>query len=69
MVTYNAGLCPMVDGSLQAPREGATIEANTLADAIRRAKEWASSLEAVDSEWLQVLHDGKCVASLKPSEF
>lgn len=66
---YHAGLCQMLGNDFQAPYEGATIEAVTLPDAIRRAKEWAASVDVADGAWLQILHDGKSVASLKPGEF
>lgn len=68
-MTYNAGLCLMLGGTLQASYEGATIEAETLPDAVRRAKEWTASVEVAEKSWLQVLHKGKSLASFKPGEF
>jgi hypothetical protein len=67
--TFQAGLCCMLNGSLAEPYEGATIEAETKADAVRRAKEWAATVDVLDGSWLQVLLDGKSVASFKPGEF
>jgi hypothetical protein len=55
--------------SLDAPYITATIDAELRVDAIRRAKEWAASAEVRDESWLQVVHDGKSVASFKPGEF
>jgi len=68
--TFQAGLCCMLNGSLAAAYTGATIEAETEADAVRRAKEWAATADNIlDGSWLQVLLDGKSVASFKPGEF
>jgi hypothetical protein len=59
----------MFNGALLEPYEGATIEVDTSADAIRRAKEWTTRVDVAEGSWLQVLHDGKSVASFKPGEF
>jgi hypothetical protein len=37
LVTYNVGLCRMANGSLDAPYEGASIEAANIAEALQKA--------------------------------
>ena len=54
MVTYNVGLCRMANGSLDAPYEGASIEAANIAEALQKAKKWAASVEVADNSWLQI---------------
>jgi hypothetical protein len=66
LVTYNVGLCRMVNGNLDAPYEGASIEAANIPDALLKAKKWAASVEVADNSWLQILLDGRSVRSLKP---
>jgi ribosomal protein L12E/L44/L45/RPP1/RPP2 len=46
MVTYNVGLCRMVNGNLEAPYEGASIEAANISDALLKAKKWAAAVAA-----------------------
>jgi hypothetical protein len=43
LVTYNVGLCRIVNGDLVAPYEGAAIEAANIPDALLKAKKWAAS--------------------------
>ena len=69
MVTYNVGLCRMADGALDAPYEGASIEAANITEALQKAKKWAASVEVADNSWLQILLDGRSVRSLKPGSF
>jgi hypothetical protein len=69
LVTYNVGLCRMANGSLDAPYEGASIEAANIPDALLKAKKWAASVEVADNSWLQILLDGRSVRSLKPGSF
>lgn len=69
MQTFEAGLCHMLNGSLIGPYEGVTIETETLADAIRRAKLWTGTVEVLENSWLQILHNGKSVASFAPGDF
>ena len=69
LATYSVGLCRMVNGNLDAPYEGASIEAANIPDALLKAKKWAASVEVVDNSWLQILLDGRCVRSLKPGSF
>jgi hypothetical protein len=69
LVTYNVGLCLMVNGNLDAPYEGASIEAANIPDALLKAKKWAASVEVADNSWLQILLDGRSVRSLKPGSF
>jgi hypothetical protein len=69
LVTYNVGLCRMVNGNLDAPYEGASIEAVNIPDALLKAKKWAASVEVADNSWLQILLGGRCVRSLKPGSF
>jgi len=69
LVTYNVGLCRMVNGNLDAPYEGASIEAANIPDALLKAKKWAASVEVADNSWLQILLDGRSVRSLKPGSF
>ena len=69
LVTYNVGLCRMVNGNLDAPYEGASIEAVNIPDALLKAKKWAASVEVADNSWLQILLDGRSVRSLKPGSF
>jgi hypothetical protein len=68
LVTYNVGLC-LVNGNLDAPYEGASIEAANIPDALLKAKKWAASVEVADNSWLQILLDGRSVRSLKPGSF
>jgi hypothetical protein len=69
MARFHAGLCQMLGGTLQEPYEGATIDVQTSADAIRRAKEWTTRVDVAEGSWLQVLFDGKSIGSFKPGEF
>ena len=69
LVTYNVGLCLMVNGNLDAPYEGASIEAANIHDALLKAKKWDASVEVADNSWLQILLDGRSVRSLKPGSF
>src|SRR5215472_12671867 len=69
LVTYNVGLCRMVNGNLDAPYEGSSIEAANISDALLKAKEWAASVEVADNSWLQILLDGRSVRRLKPGSF
>jgi hypothetical protein len=59
----------MVNGNLDAPYEGASIEAANIPDALLKAKKWAASVEVADNSWLQILLDGRSVRSLKPGSF
>lgn len=59
----------MHKGNLAAPYESATIETDSTPDAIDKAKRWALTVEDIDSSWLQILLEGKSVASFKPGEF
>lgn len=70
MAQFQAGLCKMVNGNLADPYEGMTIETNSTPDAIEKAKRWARSVVVprTDDVWLQILWEGKCMASLKPGE-
>jgi hypothetical protein len=68
VISYNVGLCRMTNGSLTAPYEGASIEAANIFDALRKAKEWAASVEVADNSWLQILLDGRSVRS-QPGSF
>jgi hypothetical protein len=69
MTKFQAGLCRMLDGNLAGPYEGATIETDSVADAVEKAKRWARTVEDRDGAWLQILHDGKCVASFNPGQY
>ena len=69
MVAYDVGLCRMGDGSLDAPYEGASIEAANIAEALQKAKKWAASVDVADNSWLQILLDGRSIRSLKPGSF
>lgn len=66
---FQAGLCKMHKGKLAAPYEGATIETDSTLEAIDKAKRWARTVEDIDDAWLQILFEGKSVASFKPGEF
>ena len=59
----------MGNSSLDAPYDGASIEAANTADAVRKAKEWAATVDVAENSWLQVLLDGLSVTSLKPGSF
>jgi hypothetical protein len=54
---------------LDAPYEGASIEAANISDALLKAKKWAASVEVADNSLLQILLDGRSVRSLKPGSF
>ena len=69
LVTYSVDLCRMVNGNLDAPYEGSSIEAANISDALLKAKEWAASVEVAENSWLQILLDGRSVRSLKPGSF
>jgi len=69
LVAYDVGLCRMGDGSLDAPYEGASVEAANIAEALQKAKKWAASVEVADNSWLQILLDGRSIRSLKPGSF
>jgi hypothetical protein len=45
----------MVNGNLVAPYEGAAIEAANIPRPLRKAKEWAASVEVAHNSWLQIL--------------
>jgi hypothetical protein len=67
--TYKVGLCRMTNGTLDAPYLGDSVEALSTADVIHKAKAWAANVDVAEGSWLQVLLDGKSVASLKPGSF
>jgi hypothetical protein len=69
LVTYNVGLCRMANGSLDAPYEGASIEAANIPDALQKAKKWVASVEVADNSWLQIQLNGRSVRSLKSGSF
>lgn len=71
MATYVAGLCQMTNAVLGGPYDGISFEAVSNVESVKKAKEWAASeeVEVRDDSWLQVMRDGKSVASLKPGEF
>jgi transcriptional regulator with XRE-family HTH domain len=69
MTKFQAGLCRMLDGNLAGPYAGATIETDSVAEAVEKAKRWARTVEDRDGAWLQILHDGKCVASFDPGQY
>jgi hypothetical protein len=39
----------MANGSLDAPYEGASIEAANISDALQKAKKWVASVEVADN--------------------
>jgi hypothetical protein len=39
------------------------------ADVLHKAKRWAASATVADGSWLQVLLDGKSIASFPPGKF
>jgi hypothetical protein len=55
----------MMHGALQAPYEAISIDAIDDAEATKRGKEWAASLDIQDDTWLQVLIDGRSIASIR----
>jgi hypothetical protein len=63
--SYKIGLCRMMHGALQAPYEAISIDAIDDAEATKRGKEWAASLDIQDDTWLQVLIDGRSIASIR----
>jgi hypothetical protein len=69
MAIFQAGLCQMLAGILSPPYEGATIDTTDLADAIKKAKKWAATIDVREGSWLQILYGGKSLTSLKPGEF
>jgi hypothetical protein len=69
VVQFKVGLCKMHKGNLAGPYESATIETDSTPDAIDKAKRWARTVEDIDGAWLQILLEGKSVASFKPGEF
>lgn len=68
MATFEAGLCQMLNGNL-VPYDTATIETHDSSSAVERAKAWAGTVDVMENSWLQVLYNGKAVASLRPGEF
>ncbi len=69
MAHFQAGLCKMHKGSLAGPYESLAIDTSSTPDAIEKAKRWAQTVEDIDGAWLQILFEGKSVASFKPGEF
>jgi hypothetical protein len=69
MVTYKIGLCLMAKDTLGAPYQGTSIQAMSAADVLHKAKTWAASVIVEDGSWLQVLLDGKSIASFPPGKF
>jgi hypothetical protein len=73
VTTYNADL--YLNGDLPEPYERATIEvktcADSLADAIQKAKKWTTSagVKVEEGAWLKIFLDGKCIKTFKPGEF
>ena len=59
----------MANGGLDAPYEGASIEAANITEALQKAKKWAASVEVADNSWLQILLDGCSIRSRKPGSF
>ena len=59
----------MHEGNLADPYESATIETDSTPAAIDKAKRWARTVEDIDDAWLQIILEGKSVASFKPGEF
>jgi hypothetical protein len=66
---YSVGLCLMGKGNLEAPYEGISITAADVNEAVSKAKEWVATVEVAENSWLQVLLDGRGVATLKPGSF
>jgi hypothetical protein len=58
----------MLDGNL-VPYDLATIDTESLTDAVRRATVWAKTVEVREASWLQIMQGGKAAASLKPGDF
>jgi hypothetical protein len=70
MIEFVARLCQINrhNGQFETYNK-ATIEAVSVADAIRLAKHWAGAENVRDGSWLRVMHKGKVVASLMPGDF
>ena len=67
---FQVGLCRMANGVLDAPYAGISVEAVDVADAVRKAKHWAASVDVAGDAWLHVLDEnGKSVDSFKPGSF
>ncbi|MCB1536642.1 MAG: hypothetical protein KDJ44_18525 [Rhodoblastus sp.] len=64
MALFQAALCRIQEGNL-VPYEHETIQMDSAPDAIEKAKQWAQSIDDREDAWLQVLFDGKSIASMK----
>src|SRR5271154_1987393 len=69
LVRYKIGLCLMAKDTLDAPYRGTTLQAMSTADVLHKAKTWAASVTVADGSWLQVLLNGKSIASFPLGEF
>jgi len=69
LVTYNVSLCRMVNGNLDAPYEGTSIEAVNIPDALLKAKKWAASVEVADNSWLRYFSMVAAFAALSRDRF
>jgi hypothetical protein len=58
----------MWKGELVPPYEAATIEKDSVAEAIESAKQWAQTVER-EGAWLVIQLEGGTVARFNPDEF
>jgi hypothetical protein len=63
---FYAGLCQMWEGHLTPPYEAATIEKNSVAEAVEAAKRWRQTVERREDAWLVIQFGGRTVARFKP---
>ena len=69
VLAFTVGLCLMGRNGELVPYDTDHIEADSEVDAVRLAKQWAQAVTLAEDSYLQVLQDGKAVASFKPGEF
>jgi hypothetical protein len=68
-MAYHVGVYRVVRGKRLATIAEATIKAKTHREAVRRARQWAATVEGNVGSWLEVLHNGACIKRFAPGQF
>jgi hypothetical protein len=68
LAKYEAKLYVERRGHLDGPYKSATIEVVTRDDAIQKSKDWAKTVDIVDSSFLRVFCGKECIATFRPGE-
>ena len=69
MSKFYAGLCQMWEGHLAPPYEAATIEKDSVAEAVEAAMCWPQTVERREDAWLVIQFEGRTVARFNPDEY